>query len=342
MRTLTLAALAAGFAATASSASAQSFQFQIDQANSNYNWSGSTSLGPLNGNPGNSFQLQGTADISLDSGGSPVGGGQWNSTNALVVPDLSGEVPNPIPGFPPLATINVTNMRFSVTTPQFPVTANNFNTTSVLTVISGTLTVNPLVGSSTVTDLTGTQGPVSALSGTITQSGNTLVIQSPMTTQFNFTDPTSGVSATIDLNGNMRLTYDCQPAANYCTGNPNSVGAGSTISAMGSTSITANTFGLMAPNCPANKPGLFFTGPSQTNIPLGNGRLCITGSIQRFDVIFSDSAGVYSMPIDFTNLPGSLTINAGDEANFQCWYRDVAAGGAGYNLSDATNVKFCP
>jgi hypothetical protein len=322
---------------------AQTFQFTIDQANSNYTWSGTTSLGPLLGNPNNTFQLSGTSEFDLETGGSPVGSGSWVSANALVSPDLAGKVPNPIPGFPDLATVDVAGLIFSISTGNFAVNAaGNFNTTSTLSVIAGTLTVTPFIGSQTVTDLAGTVGPPSALSGTIQLSGNTMVFTSPMNTQFDFTDPTSGVSATMVLVGNMRATYDCQAPTNYCTGNPNSVGSGSNISATGSTSMTTNTFGLVAPNCPANKPGLFFTGPNQANIPLGNGVLCISGAIQRFDVLFSSGSGVYTMPVDFNNLPGSLSISAGSSWNYQCWYRDVAAGGSGYNLSSALNVTYCP
>lgn len=343
MRSSTFAALVAAAATLTQTATAQTFQFTIDQGNSNYTWSGTTSLGPLNGNPSNAFQLQGTAELDLNSGGNPVGSGKWVSSDALVVPDLSGVVPNPIPGFPALATIDVAGMRFSITSNNFAVTgAGAFVTSSVLTVSAGTLTVTPLVGSSTVTDLTGTQGPPSATSGTIQLVGNQMIFTSPMSTQFDFTDPTSGVSATINLVGNMRATYDCQPAANYCTAAPNSVGPGSVIAATGSTSMAANTFGLVAPNCPANKPGLFFTGPTQHSLPLGNGFLCMTGSIQRFGVVFSDGGGTYTQAVDFNNLPGTLAISPGDSVNFQCWYRDIAAGGAGFNLSDATHVVFCP
>jgi hypothetical protein len=35
-------------------------------------------------------------------------------------------------------------------------------------------------------------------------------------------------------------------------------------------------------------------------------------------------------------------INAGDTVNFQFWFRDPAAGGAAFNLSDALEVNWCP
>lgn len=141
--------------------------------------------------------------------------------------------------------------------------------------------------------------------------------------------------------GDLTILPACPAPANYCTTSPNSVGAGAVISTTGSSSLGANDFGLVAPNCPVNKPGLFFTGPSQNSSPLGNGTLCIAGTIQRFGVLFSDGGGTYAMAVDFNALPGSLAFNPGDVANFQCWYRDVAGGGAGFNLSDAVQVTFC-
>jgi hypothetical protein len=343
MRSTTLAALALSVATLAGSSAAQDFQFTVVQASSNYTWSGTTSLGPLVGNPSNAFQLQGTVELDLDSGGNPVGSGQWVSSDTLVVPDLSGKIPNPIPLLPPLATIDVAGMRFSITSSPFAVSGvGAFSTTSVLTVTAGILTVTPLVGSQTVTDLTGTLGPPSATTGTITMSSGTMTFVSPMSTNFMFTDPTSGISATINLVGTMTATYACLAPANYCPVTPNSAGPGAVISTTGSTSMTANSFGLVASGCPANKPGLFFVGPQQALIPLGDGTRCITGPLKRFGVIFSSGAGVYSMGVDFNTLPGGLVISPGESVNFQCWYRDVAAGLSGFNLSDGSNVVFCP
>jgi len=322
---------------------AQDFSFTSDQSSSNYTWSGTTSLGPLNGNPSNTFQLSGTLSLELGGGGAPVGSGQWISTDLLVVPDLSGIIPNPIQGLPPLATIDVEGMRFSISSDPFSVDgAGAFDTTTVLEVTSGLLTVTPLVGAATMTDLTGTMGDPTPTSGTITRNGSDLEFASPMNTQFDFTDTTSGISATINLNGNLVADYTCEPAANYCGTSPNSVGAGAVMGTSGSTFMADNNFSLTASGAPANKPGLFFVGPNQVSVPLGDGVRCVGGSIKRLGVVFSNGSGVFDRPIDFTSPPNNAVFEPGVEYNFQCWYRDQAAGGAGFNLSDATNVTFCP
>ena len=53
------------------------------------------------------------------------------------------------------------------------------------------------------------------------------------------------------------------------------------------------------------------------------------------------SGGELTLAVDFTAPPTSSgAILAGSTWNFQAWYRDVPAGGAGWNLSDAVSVTF--
>ena len=40
-------------------------------------------------------------------------------------------------------------------------------------------------------------------------------------------------------------------------------------------------------------------------------------------------------------LPAGSQILGGSTHYFQAWYRDLAAGGMGFNLSDAIRVTFC-
>ena len=343
MRVLSSICSLFGLLALTSSATAQDFQFQIVQGASNYTWSGTTSLGPLLGNPNNTFQLNGTMLLDLDSGGNPVGGGEWISSDALVVPDLSGRIPNPLPFLPDLAVIDVVGMRFSMASNPFAVTGTGaFSTTSTLTITSGILTVTPITGSPTVTDLTGTQGPPSATTGTITEAGGLLTLNSPMNTSFTFTDPASGISATLNLVGTLKARFSCPSVNTYCVASPNSVGAGAQISTTGSTSITNNDLGLVVTQAPAGKPGLFFFGPNQIQFPFGDGFRCVGGSIKRMGVVISSGAGVFQKTLNQTSLPGGATIDAGQTVNFQCWYRDPSFGTAGFNLSNAASVFFCP
>ena len=113
MSRLARTALVAGalIAVSAPLASQNRFVFTLDQNQSAFTFSGSISvggltLGPIQGNPSNSFNLSGALDLDLQTAGSTVTSGQFIAgTSATVIPTLSAKVPNPIsPLLPPLAT----------------------------------------------------------------------------------------------------------------------------------------------------------------------------------------------------------------------------------------------
>ena len=59
------------------------------------------------------------------------------------------------------------------------------------------------------------------------------------------------------------------------------------------------------------------------------------------DVVQADATGTLTTSLDLTARPNE-GIAAGNTPHFQAWYRDPAAGGAAFNLSDALVVTFCP
>ncbi len=124
--------------------------------------------------------------------------------------------------------------------------------------------------------------------------------------------------------------------ANYCLANPNSTGNPATISISGSCSITINSFTLSAQPVP-NQSFLFFFGPNQTQVPFGNGYLCVGGGLTRINPPMFASGNLATRVIDLV----ALGIAPGTQ-NFQCWYRDPMGGGAGYNTSDGIQVVFVP
>ncbi len=160
------------------------------------------------------------------------------------------------------------------------------------------------------------------------------------------------VEAAID---DLTITdVECGPCSgvlvsNYCSTSPNSVGGGAVISHSGSTSIAANDFVLHVDAGVPSVPGLVFYGATQASTPLGNGTLCISssgsGTFRLNPAIFSNAFGESTRALDLTAFPanaGPGKISAGETWNFQFWYRDAAAGGAGFNLSDALSAPFCP
>jgi hypothetical protein len=342
MRKLALASLLCATLG-AGAAHAQDFQFVINQSQSNWNWSGTTSLGPLLGNPSTAFQLAGTFGMDLSGGGSPVGAGQIVGANAAVVPDLHGLVPNPIPGFPPLATVDVTGMTFDYSTNAFTVGGGGgFTATWTVTILTGTLHVTPLTGGSTTTDLSGIVGDPTPNPGTITQAGATITLNSTQSSTITFTDPASGITGTLTIAGTLRGSFDCPTPSNYCSTSPNSAGPGAVMSSAGSASVTANDLTLLATGAPNGQNGIFYFGPNQIQVPFGDGFRCVGGTTVRLGVVNSGPTGTFTKTIDNTNLPGTASISAGDRWNFQCWYRDPGFGTAGFNLSDGRSIFFCP
>ena len=138
-----------------------------------------------------------------------------------------------------------------------------------------------------------------------------------------------------------RIDLCAGSVTNYCTTSANSAGAGAVMSTSGSTSISANDLVLLATAAPPGQFGLFFFGNGQQSVPLGDGTLCVGGTLYRLPVVTVDGGGTASFPLDLTNLPGSQTIAPGDSKNFQFWFRDPGFGSAGYNTSDAIAVQFC-
>lgn len=130
------------------------------------------------------------------------------------------------------------------------------------------------------------------------------------------------------------------PIQPYCDSLPNSTGSAATIHVSGSTSVAANDLVLSAAPVP-NAPGIFFLGPNQVSLPFGDGIRCVGGSIQRLPVSIA-SGNTLTTAVDNTwaFLNGSMTPGA--LLNFQAWFRDTAAGGAGFNTSGAVRLQFQP
>lgn len=130
--------------------------------------------------------------------------------------------------------------------------------------------------------------------------------------------------------------------ASYCVAAPNSVGAGALIGANGSTALALNDLDVTCTGLPPSTNTLLFTGPSAIQVPFGNGFRCVGGTIRRLGIVQATASGTLSRQLDFESAPLASIVSAGSTWNFQVWYRNVAGGGAGFNLSDGLTVTFCP
>jgi hypothetical protein len=124
---------------------------------------------------------------------------------------------------------------------------------------------------------------------------------------------------------------------------PNSTGRIAQVGFTGSPSFGANSLTLRCAGLPPNGRGLFFFGTQRLDLglPFGNGLRFVGGPISRLPLVNISSTGAVGFPVDLTLQPFHSLV-PGDVREFEFWYRDPAAGGAGYNGSDALEIRFCP
>ena len=109
---------------------------------------------------------------------------------------------------------------------------------------------------------------------------------------------------------------------------------------MTSPSFSANDLKLIAGPVP-DQPGIFYFGPNQIEVPFGDGYRCVGGTVRRLPVSFA-SGGNLVRDVDYSANYAAGFITAGSSWNFQAWFRDPAAGGATFNLSNGLHITFCP
>ena len=134
----------------------------------------------------------------------------------------------------------------------------------------------------------------------------------------------------------------CEPPGNYCESLPNSSGHAAEIGLEGTSSVSANDAVLTVSGCPPGSFGLFLFGKGEVQYPFGNGFLCISplNGLARCDPpLLVTEDGDASQMLDLLSFPPPVP---GDCWNFQFWFRDTAAGGAEFNLSDGMRLTLCP
>ena len=336
----------------ASPAFAGALDFLENQAQSNFTWTGTTTFGPIVGNPSIAFQLAGQQQVHSSGGGGP--GALWTgalaSGDLAVVPDLKGKIPNPIPFLPPLATIEVSNLHLSLASTPFDVLAGgSFNASATATALSGTLTVTPLGGSATVTDLTGSTSSPASQSGTFAPNGIFLFWTSPIDLTFDFSDPSSGVSGSITIQGTLSAQWTPAGGSIYCTAKTTSAGCVPALGTVGTPSASAPSgYLVFATAVHPQNVGIFFVGTSgPAAIPFQGGVLCVTPPLVRVAPQVAAGSGPCggSYAFDFN---AWLAANApqlrapGEDFWLQCWFRDPPDPISGTGLTDALTFDLAP
>jgi len=141
----------------------------------------------------------------------------------------------------------------------------------------------------------------------------------------------------------------CLAPIPYCTSAPNSAGPGAVMTWFGSYAHADNALTLMVTGASVQQFGVFFYGRRTDETPFGDGFLCLDpdpiGVFRLSPPVMTDGGGGAVRLLDLTEPPangGDGHIGPSSEWHFQFWYRDPAAGGSGFNLSNGLSVTFCP
>lgn len=133
----------------------------------------------------------------------------------------------------------------------------------------------------------------------------------------------------------------CPTPYTYCVGAPNTTGLGGAISYTGTTSIAANNLTMVCSQLPSNSLGLFYYGATEVQQVFGNGFRCVGGQVFRLPIRQTNASGVATLAINYSTLPSAGPITPSSTWKWQFWYRNPAAGGSLFNLSNALSITFC-
>lgn len=133
--------------------------------------------------------------------------------------------------------------------------------------------------------------------------------------------------------------------ARFCPGAVNSTGVGARIAARGTTHVASASLWLDAFDAPAGSLGMFVYGQPGSAFPYGSGQLCLSplapGIARTATIGAFDAAGRrLSVELPYASLPAHAPILAGSTWAFQCVYRDIAAAGPTFNVTDAIQLAF--
>jgi hypothetical protein len=133
----------------------------------------------------------------------------------------------------------------------------------------------------------------------------------------------------------IRICVDGEIGTKYCMATDNSTGNPALIKAFPAGAVDQGI--VFSAESTPNEHFLLFHGQNQAVIPFGNGYLCTTGNLMRWNVQ-KGTENVFC-----TILPGSELVSLyGQTRNFQYWFRDPMAGGSLFNTSDAVSILIAP
>lgn len=140
----------------------------------------------------------------------------------------------------------------------------------------------------------------------------------------------------LDMGAHERATVDGRNV--LCEGEPSSLGVPAELLGPCGLSLVAGPFDLTAEPVP-DGAATFLASTGHGSVPFGDGTLCL-GSTARLGTAVA-SGGSATLTVDPAAGPGHLFL-PGSVLYVQALYRDPAAGGAGFNLSQAVTIVVRP
>lgn len=168
----------------------------------------------------------------------------------------------------------------------------------------------------------------------------------------------AGVEASLVQRGSLRIEVEytylpAEPGTVFCDcpgpsacGNPaapgegcaNSTGRGARLRAVGIPRVQGGDLALHAEQLPPGATGLFVEGDLRPSTPalLGDGLLCVAGSLRRVTVTRADEMGHASVTHEDLRPP---TLSASARRQYQLWYRDPSGSPCGTGRSGTNGLE---
>ncbi len=156
-------------------------------------------------------------------------------------------------------------------------------------------------------------------------------------------DRAVGIGQSGPQNGWLTLLDTAPFSTRYCTSNPNSSGRNASILALGDASVAHNSLKLCVDGAPRAARGRFVYGPTQVQLPFGDGVQCVGGMVFGMRFLVTNVAGSAFAPVDFAGQqnPAGIVL-PGSTWHYQFVFTDQASPGFGVNSSDALSITFAP
>jgi hypothetical protein len=142
----------------------------------------------------------------------------------------------------------------------------------------------------------------------------------------------------------MNISNPCK-VIKYGQALPNSTGLPASIASTGVPAKSVNTLVFTVSQVPPNATGIFYIAKTKKDpcTPYGDGLICIGGPtdrIKRLAPANANAAGQVTFNVNL-NSPAWADLGDGDIRYVQYKYDDPSGGPAGFNLSDALEIRLC-